>query len=336
MSQAAPALVADIGGTNVRFALAHGADADVALLMPGSVQSFAVVHFDSLVAAARHYLSGRNERPRRAVLAAAGPVSGGTVRITNNPWVIRASEVAQALALEAVRIVNDFAAMSAVLPALPVAALRAIGPPAVPAIDLGAARVYGIMGPGTGLGVGVLVVRDGRARVLETEGGHVSFAPATPEQAAVQRLLAVRFGRVSNERLVCGTGLVNIYHALCELAGRVPVAARPEAVTAAAAGGADPEALHAVRMLVEVLGAAAGDLVLTTGAWEGVYLSGGMVAPLLHWLEEGAFRTQFENKGRFADSLRRVPTVAVLHEYPGLLGAAVLALDERVDTVRRS
>jgi glucokinase len=196
--------------------------------------------------------------------------------------------------------------------------------------------VLGIMGPGTGLGVGVLVVRDGRALVLETEGGHVSFAPGSAEQAAVQRVLARRFGRVSNERLVCGAGLLNIYQALCELRARPAIAGTPEAVSAAAEAGTDAEAARAVGMFTEILGAAGGDLVLTTGAWDGLYLAGGMVRPLLRWLEGGAFREQFRNKGRFAAAMERVPTIAVLHEHAGLLGAAALALDARIDTVRRS
>ncbi len=334
MSEGAPSLLADIGGTNVRFALARRAGD--ALLVAGSVQSYAVAQFDSLVSAARHYLGELGERPRRAVLAAAGPVSGGEVRITNNPWVISASRTAAALGLEAVRIVNDFAAMSAALPLLAPAALRAIGAVAAPAIDLDAPGVYGIVGPGTGLGVGLLVVRDGRALVLETEGGHVGFAPTSAEQAAVQRVLAARFGRVSNERLACGTGLTNIYQAQCELAGRAPALATPEAVTAAAEAGQDALALRAVRLCAEVLGAAAGDLVLSAGAWDGIYLPGGLVGPLLRWLEEGGFRAQFESKGRFAAAMARVPTIAVLHAQPGLLGAAALAIDTRIDTVRRS
>jgi len=326
------ALVADIGGTNVRFALARAGDGG--LLLPGSIAHHAVAEFASLVDAARAYLAGRGAAPTQAVLAAAGPVTGGAVRITNNPWVVVAAEVRAALGLARVRIVNDFAAMSASIPALDGGALRALGTAGVPSLDLDTPRVLGVMGPGTGLGVGILVIRDGQARILETEGGHVSFAPTTAEQAAVQRLLAERFGRVSNERLICGAGLLNLYQALCTLRGRPAAAATPEAVSAAAAAGADPEAVRAAGLFAEILGAIAGDLVLLTGAWDGVYLSGGLVRPMLHWLGQPGFREHFEDKGRFAPAVARVPTIAVLHESAGLIGAAALALDARIDTVR--
>jgi glucokinase len=328
------ALVADIGGTNVRFALARGGAGE--LLVPGSIAQFTVAGFGSVVEAAREYLRGLGETPQHAVLAAAGPVAAGAVRITNNPWVIDAAQVRAALQLDAVRIVNDFAAMSAAIAQLRGESLRVIGAPPPPRIDYATPRVLGVIGPGTGLGVGVLVVRDGRALVLETEGGHVSFAPTTEEQAAVQRLLAPRLGHVSNERLVSGAGLLNIYQALCTLRGRPAGAASPEAVSAAAAAGQDPQAVRAAEMFAEILGAVAGDLVLTTGAWDGLYLAGGLVPPMLRWLERGGFRAHFENKGRFAAAVARVPTSAVMHEHAGLVGAAALALDARLDTVRPS
>jgi len=328
------ALVADVGGTNVRFALARRGDAD--LLVPGSVAQFTVTQFGSMIEAARHYLHGRGATPRRAVLAAAGPVSAGKVRITNNPWVIAAGQVREALQLDGVRIVNDFAAMSAAIAQLRTESLQAIGAAPPLSIDYATPCVLGVIGPGTGLGVSVLIIRDGRALVLETEGGHASFAPTTSEQAAVQRVLAERFGRVSSERLICGAGLLNIYEALCLLRGRPAGAAGPEAVSAAAAAGEDLEAVSAAEMFAEILGGIAGDLVLSTGAWEGLYLAGGLVQPMLRWLAGGGFRRHFENKGRFAAAMARVPTVAVMHEHAGLVGAAALALDARLDTVRPS
>jgi glucokinase len=316
----------------VRFALASRDARDG--LLPGTVAEFAVAQFGSLLEAAGHYLRGRGVAPTRAVLGAAGPVVAGEVRITNNPWKISAAEVRAALSLDSLRLVNDFALMGAAVPRLPADALRSLGPPATPVDDFSAARVVAIMGPGTGLGVGVLVVRDGRALILETEGGHVSFAPTSDEQAAVQRVLAGRFGRVSNERLVSGGGLLHLYQALCMLHASPAIAASPQAVSAAAAIGTDRVAVHAVELLVEILGGIAGDLVLTVGAWDGLYLAGGLVRPLLHWLAQGTFRQHFVNKGRFAAALERVPTYAVLHPHAGLVGASALALDERIDTVR--
>jgi len=326
------ALVADIGGTNARFALARPELAG--LLVQESIARYAVAQFGSFTEAARHYLRQRADLPVRAVLAAAGPVAAAAVHITNSPWVIVAEEVRAALGLDTVHIVNDFAAMSAAIPRLRADSLQVIGAAQPATLDLATPRVLGILGPGTGLGVGLLVIRDGRALVLDTEGGHVGFAPTTEEQAAVLRVLAGRFGRVSNERLVSGAGLLNVYQALCTLRGRATRAASPEAVSAAAAAGNDPEAVRSVELFAEALGAIAGDLVLGAGAWEGIYLSGGLVRPLLPWLLRGGFRHQFENKGRYAAAVSRVPSVAVLQEQAGLLGAATLALDARVATVR--
>lgn len=330
------ALVADIGGTNARFALARR-DADAGLV-PGSVAQYAVAHFATIADAMRHYLvdgpGAGIEAPGRAVLAVAGPIEGVEVRITNSPWVISAADLCSVFGFAQLRLINDFAAMSAAIPRMGAGALHAIGPLPPPLIDFAIPGVFGVMGPGTGLGVGVLVVNGGQALILETEGGHASFAPVTGEQVAIRQLLAARFGRVSIERLLSGSGLLNIHEALCALKGRTAAIDTPEEVTAAASASADAEAVHAVELFIEMLGDVAGDVVLTTGAWDGLFLSGGLVQPLLPWLERGAFRRHFESKGRRASTLARVPVMAVLHDHPGLVGAAVMALDPRVDTVR--
>ena len=184
-----------------------------------------------------------------------------------------------------------------------------------------------VVGPGTGLGVGALLIRDGRAIELQTEGGHQSFAPGTAEEDAVLARLRARFGRVSNERLVCGAGLLNLYSALCEIADRAPAATTQEAVSAAATDGTDPQAVRAVELFCELLGAIAGDLVFAFGAWDGVYLTGGLLAPMLPWIRQGGFRRRFEDKGRFSATLAKIPTVAIHHPNTGLLGAAAIALD---------
>ena len=188
-------------------------------------------------------------------------------------------------------------------------------------------RTYAVIGPGTGLGVAALVIRDGRAYPLETEGGHVSFPPGTPEEIRILEILSAQFGRVSNERLICGPGLVNLYRALSEIAGEDPGGPlEPKDVTARAAAG-DPRCVRTLDVFCAVFGAIAGDLVLTTGAWDGVFLTGGLVPRLLSSLQHSGFRQRFEHKGRFSPAMARVPTLANMHPRPGLLGAAAYAVE---------
>lgn len=321
------ALLADIGGTNARFALA-----DIQLHAPlivDSVRQFEVVEFPSLADAARHYLDALPVpagNVRSAVFAIAGRIDGDEARITNHPWVISRAATQQALGLDSLRLVNDFAAQAMAIELLTGDDLVAIGgvpwtPPSA------ASRTYAVLGPGTGLGVSSLIVREAQCIALETEGGHASFAAGTQEETAILARLSVHYGRVSNERLVSGGGLVNIHRALSEIAGEAAQTLRPQDITAGAARG-DQRCRRAVEVFCAVFGAIAGDLVLTLGAWDGVFLTGGLVPKLLADLRQSPFRQRFEAKGRFAAAMARVPTVAVVHPHAGLLGAAAFALQD--------
>ncbi|WP_425501232.1 glucokinase [Pseudoxanthomonas suwonensis] len=323
-----PFLIADIGGTNARFALADPSASTP--LVEDSVREFAVAEFPSLAEAARHYLEQAQASARRGVFAVAGRVDGDEARITNHPWVISRPRTREMLGFDQVHLINDFAAQAMAISLYRAEDVVPIGgvswtpaPPSEP-------RTYAVLGPGTGLGVGGLVVRDGRCYPLETEGGHVSFPPGTPEEIRILEILSAQFGRVSNERLICGPGLVNIHRALCEIAGHDPGLLEPKDVTARAAAG-DPLCMRAVDVFCAVFGAISGDLVLTIGAWDGVFLTGGLVPKMLDSLRHSGFRQRFEYKGRFSPTMARVPSLAVLHPHSGLLGAAAYA----VDLVRR-
>ena len=317
-------LIADIGGTNARFALAdpHAATP----LLDDSVREFAVADFPSLADAARHYLDQAGAHADRGVFAVAGRVDGDEARITNHPWVISRSRTREMLGFDQVHLLNDFAAQAM--------AIRLFGPDDV--VRIGApdwspappeqARTYAVLGPGTGLGVGGLIVRDGRCHPLQTEGGHVSFPPGTPEEIRILELLSAQFGRVSNERLVCGPGLVNIHRALCQIAGVDPGLPTPRDISERAAAG-DALGMRAVDVFCAVFGAIAGDLVLTLGAWDGVFLTGGLVPRMLDSLLHSGFRQRFEAKGRFSPNMAQVPSLAVMHPQAGLLGAAAWAAD---------
>ena len=318
-------LLADIGGTNARFALADPALAQP--LLVDSVRKYPVTAFPSLGDAARLYLEQvhGDEGVRQGVFAVAGRVEGDEARITNHPWVISRTRTMRVLQLESLQLVNDFAAQAMAILLLQREDVVPIGSADwTPDEDTSRDRTYAVIGPGTGLGVGALIVRDGQAWPLETEGGHVSFPPGTPEELAILDRLSAQFGRVSNERLVCGPGLVNIHRALAHIAGVDPGPLQPADVTARAAQG-DVLCMRAVDVFCAVFGAISGDLVLTVGAWDGVFLTGGLVPRMVDSLLHSGFRQRFEHKGRFASNMARVPSLAVLHANAGLLGAAAIA-----------
>ncbi|HBK45745.1 MAG TPA: glucokinase [Xanthomonadaceae bacterium] len=323
-----PVLVADIGGTNARFALAD-LDASVPLL-DDSIREFAVVEFASLGDAARHYLEQIGVSASKGVFAVAGRVDGDEARITNHPWVISRSRTASMLGFEQLHLINDFAAQAMAISLLQPRDVVQIGGAGWQPAPVEQPRNYAVIGPGTGLGVGGLIVRHGRCYPLETEGGHVSFPPGTPEEIRVLEILSEQFGRVSNERLICGPGLVNIHRALSEIAGIDPGPLQPKDITARAAMG-DARAARTIDLFCAIFGAIAGDLVLIQGAWDGVFLTGGLVPKVLESLQHSGFRQRFEHKGRFSAIMSRVPSLAVMHPHAGLLGSAAYAVDAERD-----
>jgi glucokinase len=318
------ALLADVGGTNVRFALA---DPDAAMpLLDASIRPYAVADFPSLAAAAAHYLGSTDAHVDYGVFAVAGRVEHDQVRMTNHPWLVSASRIVQALGLQSLQLVNDFVAQAMAVRLLRDGDLQPVGTLPTPA-GTAATRTCAVIGPGTGLGVGALLLRDGRWTALATEGGHVGFAPGNAEEIAILEHLAAHYGHVSNERLVSGGGLVNLHGALAAIAGEPPEdAIQPADITARAQGG-DARCRKVVELFCGIFGAVAGDMTLALGAWDGVYLTGGLVPHLLADLQRPAFRRQFEAKGRYAEAMGGVPTLAVVHPQPGLLGAAAIACD---------
>lgn len=323
-------VLADIGGTNARFALADPTQNNPLLL--DSIQSYAVKEFASLSDAANAYLQEKNVTVKHAVFAVAGRVDGDNARITNHSWVINRPRLCREVELDSVELVNDFAAQSMAVTLLQAADIEVVGSPQWQPDHLADNQIYAVIGPGTGLGVSLLIMRDGKAWPIETEGGHVSFPPGTPEEIEILKLLSLQFGRVSNERLVCGPGLVNIHRALAQLSNRDPGPLEPADITQAASNG-DPLCMRSVDIFCAIFGAISGDLVLTSGAWSGVFLCGGLVPKMLDSIKHSGFRQRFENKGRFSANLAQVPTIAVLHPHAGLLGAAAIATQHYHNTI---
>ena len=305
------ALVADIGGTNGRIALAEPSQG---VADPVNLKC---ADYDCLEQLLREAMARLGARPKNAAIAIAGLVTGDAVELTNLDWEFSTNTMRQALGLDCLHVINDFTAVAWALPRLGQAQCSPIG--ATPAVANGLAKA--VIGAGTGLGMSGLIPGPGGWAAVSGEGGHVAFAPTDDQQIAVLQRLRVKFGRVSLERVLSGPGLLNLYIALAEIGGVRPTLDTPEAVTAA--GAADP-ANAAQAMFSTILGTAAGDLALTLGAFGGVYVAGGIVAAMGACFDSGAFRAAFTDKGRFQKTLTETPTYLITEPNPALVGLGAL------------
>ena len=309
------ALLADIGGTNARFALLDGARPGPPLVL----QVSAFPTFEAALAEALAQLApGR--AVTQAVLALAGPVTGDVVRLTNAAWEVSAPALRARFGFARVRLVNDFLAQAHALPHLAGADLRRIGGGAA---EPGAPMV--VLGPGTGLGVAGFLPGAGIA--VPTEGGHLGLAPTDAAEDAVVAALRARDGRAGAEEALSGRGL-GFLHQVMAARRDASLPARDAAAVIAAAETC-PVAAEAVEVFLGLLAGLAGDLALAWGARGGVFVAGGIPPRLAHRLDEARFRARFEAKAPMQDWMRGVPLALVLHPAPAFLGLAALARIEQ-------
>lgn len=317
-------VVADIGGTHARFALARIADGGVAALGPSTVMTAAGYASFETAWATFAAIVGR-ALPTAAAIAVACPVGGDVLKLTNNPWRIRPAQLAAALGVDSLTLVNDFAAVAHAVAHAGEADLIPLCGPAGP---LAAEGVVSIVGPGTGLGVAALV-RDGDGyRVVATEGGHSAFAPLDAVEDALLARLRARFGRVSVERVVAGPALADWYAMLAAAEGRAAEPIALPTLWAAALAGDDRLAAAALDRFCLCLGAVAGDIALAQGGFAGVVIAGGIGLRLTHQLPASGFRERFVAKGRFAYLMAAIPVRILAHPQPGLFGAAAAYAQE--------
>ena len=308
----APWLVADIGGTNARFALAR--DAGRAL---DEFASARCADFAGVEEAVRGYLDGLcGACPRAAAFAVATPVLGDAIHLTNSRWAFSRAALQRALGLEALVVINDFVALAHALPTLQPAQYRVFAGPAPTA---GAAMA--VVGPGTGLGVAAIVPAPRGWIVVPSEGGHATLSATTPFEFEVLQAIRGRFDHVSAERVLSGLGLPTLYAAVADVRGERGAARDGEEVTRRAIGG-EASAAATLDMFCALLGEFAGNVALMFGARGGVFIGGGIVAQLGELFVRSPFRDRFESKGRFTPWLREVATPIITAPHVTLQGAA--------------
>ena len=308
-------LVADIGGTNARFGLAHTCTLELSHIG----QALCLDH-SSIEAAAAEFLSKLVDSPRRAAFAVAAPVSGDHVQLTNSHWSFRTSELRRALGLDELLVINDFEALALSLPTLAPTEMYQVGGSA-PLTH--ATKVA--LGPGTGLGVSGLVWSSDGWLPVAGEGGHMSLAAFDKAELAVATQLRQGRGHISVEQLISGPGLREIYRLLVSAGDPQVVRSDEVDVVGRALGGEDLIAEGALRLFTVWLGRFAGDIALAFGARGGVYIGGGIAPKITAVLSSGPFRNAFEQHGCMSAYLAPIPVYVIQFEFATLRGAAVAA-----------
>lgn len=314
-----PCLLADVGGTNARFACAREPDgplSDMIVLPTGGHGDFTSTVREAITAAGF-------PAPRSMLVAAAGPISGREMTFTNartpdGRLTLHGQRLAAGLGLAQGLLLNDFEALSLSLPFLTPGDLMPLG---------GGAAVPGgpllVIGAGTGLGVGALLSVDGRLLPVASEAGHVGLGPET----AAEQALWSRLGqdRLAAEDLLSGRGLHRLYRAIAAGHDRTAGLADAAAVTAAAHAGRDADAAEAAETFCRLIGRVAGDMAMAFCATGGVYIGGGIAPRFRETIGSGGFRAAFESKGSQTGYVRAIPTALIVAGAPALTGLAAIA-----------
>ena len=318
-TEAYPRLVADIGGTNARFAL------ETAPQVIEKAEVLPCQDYDTIVDAAKTYLE-RAGSPKvlHAAFAIANPILGDWVQMTNHHWSFSIETTRQSLGLETLILLNDFTAQALAITQTKREDLVQVG-----GKELVENAPKAVIGPGTGLGVSGLVPSKAGWVPLSGEGGHVSFPPFDDAEVMIWQYAKKKYGHVSAERFLSGSGLTLIYEALAVKEGLKPKKLTPAEISENALSGSSPLCRLTLDMFCAMLGTVASNLALTLGASGGVYLCGGIIPRFIDYFKSSPFRNRFENKGRFDAYLASIPVYVVLSKFPGLIGSAV-ALDNHL------
>lgn len=309
-------LVADIGGTNARFVLV-----DPSTGQEGARLDYSTAEFGSGLDLVERAIDDFGVDPVAAVLALAGPVSSAVMAaragsLTNGGQMFDAAQLHARFGCDFL-LINDFEAVASAIDSA--SAVTAVGELSEPQPG-----VCAVVGPGTGLGMAYLVPTqvggESSYRVFASEGGNADFAPVDELEQEVLALLRETLGVVRIESLVSGPGLVNLYGAVAQLWGSAVVHTEAAQITAAALD-AEPVSHQCLEMFCGMLGTAAGNFALATGARGGVYLAGGILPRIRSLFLASHFRARFDDRGPLTSFNKQIPTFLLDVPEPGLVGA---------------
>lgn len=317
-------LIADIGATNGRFAIAKNGR----LIEVKRYKCACFGLFEDMLDTFLHELT--MPIPNQAVIAVATYVNDDKVSFTNLPWSFSIRELGQRYQFDYLKVINDFTAIAQATPTLTPEQLIPIGHEYAPIQD---DKALAIIGPGTGLGVSGLLPHKGSWLPIQGQGGHVKYRPSDTFEAEMFTFLDKRFNYVSAEYLLSGRGLVLLYHTISQTRNQIPEFNEPDQIVNAAIQHNHEDALKTLEVFCKVLGSVAGDLVLTLGATGGCFIGGGVVNHMVdYFVNTNHFRSTFEDKGMMSDYMKAVPTYLISEKNAGLLGA-IVSRDKAFDAI---
>jgi glucokinase len=318
-------LAGDVGGTKVHLALFDFIDGNLKHLRD---KQYPAKQYSGLEQIVEEFIV--TEKVTAACFGVPGPVREGRLRLTNLPWTLDSRELSASLKIDYVFLINDLQANGYGISELTAEQIYTLSD--------GDNRQIGnraLISAGTGLGQGFLIW-DGHSYVpYPSEGGHADFAPRNEDEIDLLRFLRQKYnGRISEERVVSGQGLTNVYEFLREVRGMEEpawlaeriAAEDPNAVITEVAMAAKSEICErALDMFVSAYGAEAGNLALKILSVGGLYIGGGIAPRILEKLKDGTFIKAFTDKGRLSQLLVHMPVRVILESRTALIGAAAYA-----------
>ena len=323
-------LAGDIGGTKTNLGLFLKGKKRPLLKVIETYSSRGALKLETII---KQFLEKHPVSIASACFGIAGPVVNGRCKTTNLPWDVSEAKIKKRFGWEKVCLINDLTATGQGIPLLNSRELVSLNN-----VRTRKGQNLGLIAPGTGLGMALLIYKESRYLSVSSEGGHADFSPNNENEVKLWQYLHKRLGHVSIERVVSGPGLLNIYawtkdsrrHKEPEwLARKIKEMDPARVITETAIKKKNPLCIETLNMFVSILGGVSGNLALTGMTTGGIYLGGGIPPKILSVLQKGPFMKAFTNKGRFKDFLEKIPVRVILNDKTALLGASFCAFESK-------
>lgn len=320
-------LSGDIGGTNSRLEVFEVQGREFRSIAEAKIQNAKTEGFEHLLSAFLQQQSF-DDKIDLACLAVAGPVNNQRCRLTNLDWTLDAASLKARFEFQALHLLNDFVAIPY--------GVDLLGEEELACLQMGTPDPDGVrafVGSGTGLGQAISVPGPTGLTVLASEAGHADFAPGSMSQLALLRHMRPQIGPVSNEALLSGAGLINIYTGLFDqgegdLSETVDIASEDAPAQIVEAARRDEVlAVKSVAMFFDMLGSYLGNVALQTLPRGGLYLAGGMIPKMMDLMDPGRLLQAYLDKAKMQELLQAIPIHVILDERVARLGAARYARD---------